>query len=54
MLPRVMIEYLVIHKLLHLIKPHHTTAFWDRVERIVSDRCNRQQRLAENGVSDNL
>ncbi|WP_445300158.1 M48 metallopeptidase family protein [Microcoleus sp. D3_18_C4] len=43
MLPRVMIEYVVIHELVHLIEPHHTNAFWDRVERIVSDWGARRQ-----------
>ena len=41
MLPRVMIEYVVVHELVRLIEPHHTTAFWDRVERILSDWCDR-------------
>jgi predicted metal-dependent hydrolase len=35
-----MIEYVVVHYLVHLIEPHHTHAFWDRVERIVSDWCD--------------
>jgi predicted metal-dependent hydrolase len=54
MLPQTMIEYVVVHELVHLIEPHHTTAFWDRVERVVSDWCDRKQWLAENGVSYNL
>ena len=54
MLPRTMIEYVVVHELVHLIEPHHTTAFWDRVERIVSDWCDRKQWLAENGASYDL
>jgi predicted metal-dependent hydrolase len=54
MLPRTMIEYVVVHELVHLIEPHHTHAFWDRVERILSDWCDRKQWLAEKGVSYNL
>jgi predicted metal-dependent hydrolase len=54
MLPRTMIEYVVVHELVHLIEPHHTNAFWDRVERVVSDWCDRKQWLAQNGVSYNL
>ncbi len=54
MLPRTMIEYVVVHELVHLIEPHHTHAFWDRVERVVSDWCDRKQWLAQNGVSYNL
>ncbi len=54
MLPPVMIEYVVVHELVHLIEAHHTTAFWDRVERIVSDWCDRKQWLAENGATYDL
>jgi hypothetical protein len=61
MLPRTMIEYVVVHELVHLIEPHHTTAFWDRVERILSDGCDaygglrlRKQWLAENGATYDL
>ncbi|MEP0802771.1 M48 family metallopeptidase [Funiculus sociatus] len=54
MLPRTMIEYVVVHELVHLIEPHHTQAFWDRVERILSDWCDRKQWLAENGASYDL
>lgn len=45
MLPRTMIEYVVVHELVHLIEPHHTTAFWDRVERVVSDWYDRKRWL---------
>jgi hypothetical protein len=54
MLPRVMIEYVVVHELVHLIEPYHTTAFWDRVERVVSDWRDRKRWLAENGASYDL
>ncbi|MBD1881275.1 SprT family zinc-dependent metalloprotease [Coleofasciculus sp. FACHB-T130] len=54
MLPRTMIEYMVVHELVHLIEPHHTNAFWDRVERVVSDWCDRKQWLAQNGASYDL
>jgi predicted metal-dependent hydrolase len=40
MLPRVMIEYVVVHQLVHLIEPHHTNVLWDRVEWILSDWCD--------------
>ena len=54
MLPRTMIEYVVVHEMVHLIEPHHTNAFWDRVERVVSDWCDRKRWLAENGASYDL
>jgi hypothetical protein len=49
-----MIEYVVVHELVHLIEPYHTTAFWDRVERVVSDWRDRKRWLAENGASYDL
>jgi hypothetical protein len=54
MLPRTMIEYVVVHELVHLIEPQHTTAFWDRVERVVGDWCDRKQWLALNGATYDL
>ncbi len=44
----------MVHELVHLIEPHHTTAFWDRVERIVPDCLERKRWLAQNGVSYDL
>ncbi len=54
MLPRAMIEYVVAHELVHLIEPNHHHAFWDRVEQIVSDWCDRKRWLAHNGASYDL
>jgi predicted metal-dependent hydrolase len=54
MLPRTMIEYLVVHELVHLIEPNHSNQFWDRVQRIVPDYIERKRWLAENGASYNL
>ncbi len=54
MLPRVMIEYVVAQELVPLIEPNHNHAFWDRVEQIVSDWCDRKQWLAQNGASYDL
>ncbi len=42
MLPRVMIEYLAIHEMVHLIEPHHNHAFWDKVEQILPDSFETQ------------
>ena len=54
MLPRVMIEYLAIHEMVHLIEPHHNHAFWNRVEQILPDFEERKRWLAENGVNYDL
>ncbi len=54
MLPRAMIEYVVVQELVHLIEPHHTNEFWDRVERIVLDYEQRKRWLAQNGATYDL
>lgn len=49
MLPPAIIDYVVIHELVHLIEDHHTPTFWQRVERALPDFERRKQWLAENG-----
>jgi predicted metal-dependent hydrolase len=49
LLPPPVIEYVVVHELVHLIEPHHTPAFWTRVERAMPDFAARKQWLAESG-----
>lgn len=34
LLPPSIVEYVVVHELVHLHEPHHTPAFWTRVERV--------------------
>jgi predicted metal-dependent hydrolase len=49
-LPPRLIEYLVVHELVHLREPHHTDEFWQRIERILPDYAGRKRWLAENGA----
>lgn len=44
-----LIEYLIVHELVHFIEPHHDKRFWSRIERILPDFRARRQRLAEEG-----
>ena len=50
MLPRAIMEYAVVHEMVHLIEHRHNREFWDWVERILPDYLVRKQWLAENGV----
>ncbi len=50
LLPPRIIDYLVVHELAHLHEPHHTPAFWTRVERAMPDFAARKQWLAENAA----
>jgi predicted metal-dependent hydrolase len=48
LLPPSIVEYIVVHELMHLVEPHHTPAFWARVERVLPDFILRKQWLAVN------
>ncbi|MBW4632512.1 MAG: DUF45 domain-containing protein [Iphinoe sp. HA4291-MV1] len=37
-----------------MIEPHHTSAFWDRVERIVPNYLERKRWLIKNGATHEL
>ncbi len=47
LLPARIVEYIVVHELVHLREPHHTPEFWTRVERALPDFAQRKQWLAE-------
>lgn len=49
LLPPRIAEYVIVHELCHLLEPHHTPAFWSRVERALPDFAARKQWLAEHG-----
>lgn len=46
--PRI-IDYVVIHELVHLRQPHHGAAFWKRVELAMPDYQERKRWLDEQG-----
>ncbi|MBV9019466.1 MAG: M48 family metallopeptidase [Chloroflexi bacterium] len=47
--PFPIIDYIVVHELVHLHEPRHNRAFWQRVEQAMPDFAERKQWLAENG-----
>lgn len=49
LLPPPVAEYVVVHELVHLVEPHHTPAFWRRVERAMPDFNGRREWLADRG-----
>jgi predicted metal-dependent hydrolase len=51
LLPPHIVEYVVVHELVHLHEAHHTPEFWLRVERAMPDYAARKQWLAELGHS---
>lgn len=50
LLPRHIAEYVVVHELVHLHEPHHTPAFWRRLERAMPDYEQRKNWLARHGI----
>jgi predicted metal-dependent hydrolase len=50
LLPARIAEYVVVHEIAHLHEPHHTPAFWLRVERAMPDYAQRKDWLAEHGI----
>jgi predicted metal-dependent hydrolase len=50
LLPARIAEYVVVHEIAHLHEPHHTPAFWMRVERAMPDYVQRRAWLAEHGI----
>lgn len=50
LLPPRIAEYVVVHEIAHLHEPHHTPAFWLRVERAMPDYVQRRAWLAEHGI----
>jgi predicted metal-dependent hydrolase len=49
LLPPEILDYVVVHELVHLRQPHHTVDFWRAVERALPDWEHRRQWLAEHG-----
>lgn len=50
LLPARIAEYVVVHEIAHLHEPHHTPAFWLRIERVMPDYMQRKVWLAEHGA----
>jgi predicted metal-dependent hydrolase len=50
LLPARIAEYVVVHEIAHLHEPHHSPAFWLRVERAMPDFMQRKTWLAEHGI----
>ncbi len=49
MLPPALIEYVVVHELVHLTHRNHATGFWAMLSKAMPDAQQRRQRLREAG-----
>jgi len=43
------VDYIVVHEMVHLIEPNHTPKFWDLVGSIIPDYEQRKGWLKVNG-----
>lgn len=50
LLPAGVVDYIVVHELVHLREANHTPEFWTRVERVLPDYHQRKEWLAANGA----
>lgn len=49
LLPPEIIDYIIVHELVHLREPTHSALYWRRVERVIPDYLIRKKWLSENG-----
>jgi len=54
MAPPTVIDYIVVHELAHLIRPNHTRAFWNEVDKVMPDHHERKEWLRVNGAGMDL
>lgn len=49
MAPTAVIDYVIVHELMHIPEKNHSRAFWRRVEAVIPDYRERQRWLRKNG-----
>ena len=49
MAPPMIIDYVIIHELVHILHKNHSTEFWKSIEKILPDYKERKKWLKENG-----
>ena len=47
MAPVTVLDYVIVHELCHLVYPHHSSLFWEKVQTIIPDYATRRNRLKE-------
>ena len=50
MVPISIMDYVIVHELCHLIYPHHSSEFWQKVQSIISDYKKRRDWLKKNSL----
>lgn len=50
MAPISIMDYVIVHELCHLIYPHHSPQFWQKVQSVISDFTKKRSWLKENSL----
>jgi len=50
MAPLSIIDYVIVHEICHLIHPHHSPDFWQKVQSVIFDYQKRRKWLKENSL----
>ena len=51
MAPYSVIDYIVVHELVHLIYPNHSNDFWNQVDKVLPEYRQSLEWLRKNGAS---
>lgn len=54
MAPATILDYIVVHELAHLIRPNHSPAFWNEVDKVLPDYAERKEWLRVHGAGMDL
>ena len=54
MTPMKILDYIVVHELVHLVHPNHTEAFWNGLDKVLPDYKERKEWLRVNGAGMDL
>ena len=54
MAPISVMDYVIVHELCHLIYPHHSSQFWQKVQSIIPDYEKKRHWLKGNGLNLSL
>jgi predicted metal-dependent hydrolase len=52
--PAKVLDYIVVHELAHLIVPDHSAKFWNEVDKLLPDYCDRKELLRVHGAGMDL
>ena len=50
MAPEEVMEYVIVHELMHILEKNHSAKFWDKVQALIPDYKKKRKWLRENGL----